>query len=70
MNERVQQFYDGMINATPIPSEIAKLKQQAEEIKQDAKVYLSAQLTLQVLSTIAMIGMFWLALRESERKGK
>jgi hypothetical protein len=70
MNERIQNLYTGLVNATGVPGEIEKLKVDAAELKQDAKAYLSAQMTLQVISTLAMVGMFWLALRESnKRKG-
>jgi hypothetical protein len=68
MNERIQNLYTGIMNATRVPGEIDKLKADAAELKREAKAYLSAQMTLQVISTLAMVGMFWLALKESNRR--
>lgn len=53
-----------------LDEDYAKFKQEAEDLKQYTKAYLAAQFTLQLLGTMAMVGMFLLTLKaQKARKG-
>ena len=67
-NHRLNAFYDELISvantASNAPSQIAKLQRDAQELKDIAQAYASAQMFLQFCSTAAIV---YLAYRASEK---
>lgn len=75
MKKTASSLYQQVVNSASslgptgqLPAEYTRLKAEAEELKNEATVYLSAQLTLQFISTAAMVGMFYLAYKASKRR--
>jgi hypothetical protein len=65
-NHRLNAFYDNLISATtnPIQSQVQQLQKDAQELKDIATAYASAQMFLQFLSTAAIV---YLAYKASEK---
>jgi hypothetical protein len=53
----------------PIEARIERFEQKAEEIGVKAEQYAYAQLTLQAISTAAMVGIFLVSLSRSKSQG-
>jgi hypothetical protein len=67
MNQQLQEIYRQLSQTNPLSTEYAQLKQEFVETKKLAEKYLAAQFAMQVVTTIATLGMFWLAVSNSRR---
>jgi hypothetical protein len=67
-NHRLNAFYDNLLAAssaaTNAPAQIAQLQKDAQELKDIAQAYASAQMFLQFCSTAAIV---YLAYKASEK---